>query len=165
MTDYEEEQNNEIEALAAIYPEEFTLLSKEPYCFEVSVSSENVDEDGEDAAVAVTLQFTYTPHYPEEAPTVQVISRNNVSDDDEATIMSILQQQAEENLGMAMVFTMVSAVQERLNEIVDEMKQAEKEERERLEREESEREKAEEVKKFSGTPVTIETFLAWKKKI
>ena len=48
--------------------------------------------------------------------------------------------QAEENLGMVMVFTLISAVQERLNSMVDEMKaQKEQEiERKRLEAEEAE---------------------------
>ncbi|XP_002741801.1 RWD domain-containing protein 1-like [Saccoglossus kowalevskii] len=164
MTDYQEEQNNEIEALASIYPDEFTALSEDPHRFKVIISSENTDEDGEDAAITITLQFTYTPRYPDEGPVMEVISADNLDEEDISSILQLLQEQVEENLGMAMVFTLVSAVQERLNEKVDEIKQIEKDEKERIEQEEKTKAEAEEAKKFVGTPVTIETFLAWKAK-
>lgn len=49
--------------------------------------------------------------------------------------------QAEENLGMVMIFTLVTAVQEKLNEIVDMMKNRREEEDRRKEREREEAEK------------------------
>lgn len=49
--------------------------------------------------------------------------------------------QATENLGMVMVFTLVSAVQERLNEIVDQIKSRREEEKRRKEKEAEEAEK------------------------
>lgn len=49
--------------------------------------------------------------------------------------------QAEENLGMVMIFTLVTAVQEKLNEIVDVMKNRREEEKRRKEREAEEAEK------------------------
>ena len=66
--------------------------------------------------------------------------------------------QAEENLGMVMVFTLVSAAQEKLNEFVDQLKQRKEEEKLRKEREEEEREKT----IFTGTHVTFETFMKWR---
>lgn len=51
--------------------------------------------------------------------------------------------QAEENLGMVMIFTLVTAVQERLNEIVDVMKKRREEEKWRREKEAEEAEKVE----------------------
>ncbi|XP_077976937.1 RWD domain-containing protein 1-like [Glandiceps talaboti] len=164
MTDYEEEQNNEIEALTAIYPEEFTVLSTNPHCFEIRLASDNADDEDEDTVVQATLQCTYTPKYPDESPITEVTSSENLEDDDVTSILELCQEQVEENLGMAMVFTMVSVIKEKLNEKVDEIKQQQKELEERLEEEERAKEKAEEAKKFTGTPVTIETFLAWKKK-
>ncbi|NXY90448.1 RWDD1 protein, partial [Alcedo cyanopectus] len=67
---------------------------------------------------------------------------------------------AEENLGMVMIFTLVSAVQEKLNEIVDQIKTRREEEKKQKEREAEEEEK----QRFHGTPVTIENFLSWKAK-
>lgn len=49
--------------------------------------------------------------------------------------------QAEENLGMVMIFTLVTAVQEKLNEIVDVMKNRREEEKLRKEQEAEEAEK------------------------
>ncbi|XP_041844130.1 RWD domain-containing protein 1 isoform X3 [Melanotaenia boesemani] len=75
-------------------------------------------------------------------------------------ILTLLQQQAEENLGMVMIFTLVTAVQEKLNEMVDEKKNRQEEEKRRKEMEAEEAEKV----AFQGTVVTIENFLAWKAK-
>ena len=60
---------------------------------------------------------------------------------------------------MAMVFTLVSAAQEKLSEFMDKLKT--KKEDEKL-RKEKEAEEAERVK-FTGTPVTLETFLVWRR--
>lgn len=49
--------------------------------------------------------------------------------------------QADENLGMVMIFTLVTAVQEKLNEIVDVMKNRREEEKRRKEKEAEEAEK------------------------
>lgn len=49
--------------------------------------------------------------------------------------------QAEENLGMVMIFTLVTAVQEKLNAIVDVMKNRQEEEKRQKEREAEEAEK------------------------
>lgn len=49
--------------------------------------------------------------------------------------------QVEENLGMVMIFTLVTAVQEKLNEIVDVMKNRIEEEKRRKEKEAEEAEK------------------------
>ena len=55
--------------------------------------------------------------------------------------MYALTVQAEENLGMVMIFTLVTAVQEKLNEIVDMMKNRQEEEKRRKEKEAEEAEK------------------------
>uniref|UniRef100_A0AAV2MC04 RWD domain-containing protein n=1 Tax=Knipowitschia caucasica TaxID=637954 RepID=A0AAV2MC04_KNICA len=135
MTDYAEEQRNELEAIESIYPDSFT-------------------------AVETMLKFTYVENYPDEAPLWEIQSQENLEDIDTKEILALLQQQAEENLGMVMIFTLVTAVQEKLNEIVDAMKTRREEEKRRIEEEAEEAEK----KAFQGTVVTIEHFLSWKAK-
>lgn len=56
-------------------------------------------------------------------------------------VMSVWSLQVEENLGMVMIFTLVTAVQEKLNEIVDLMKNRIEEEKRRKEKEAEEAEK------------------------
>ncbi|XP_043919421.1 RWD domain-containing protein 1 [Protopterus annectens] len=155
MTDYGEEQRNELEALESIYPDSFTVLSQNPASFTITVTSESSENE---EIVQLTLQFTYVEKYPDEAPLYEVSSQENLEDEDIEDIMSLLQEQVQENLGMVMIFTLVSAVLEKLNGIVDQMKTRREEEKRRKEKEEEEKEKY----MFHGTVVTIENFLSWK---
>ncbi|XP_062321059.1 RWD domain-containing protein 1 [Osmerus eperlanus] len=155
MTDYAEEQRNELEAIESIYPDSFTVLSEIPTSFTITVTS---DAGKNDETVEVTLKFTYVEKYPDEAPLWEIFSQENLEDSDTEEILSFLHQQAEENLGMVMIFTLVNAVQEKLNEIVDQIKNRREEEQSRKDAEAEEAEKV----AFQGTVVTIENFLAWK---
>uniref|UniRef100_A0AAZ3NTU7 RWD domain-containing protein 1 n=1 Tax=Oncorhynchus tshawytscha TaxID=74940 RepID=A0AAZ3NTU7_ONCTS len=157
MTDYAEEQRNELEAIESIYPDSFTVLSEVPTSFTITVTS---DAGENDETIEVTLQFTYVEKYPDEVPLWEIYSQENLEDSDAEGIFTLLQQQAEENLGMVMIFTLVTAVQDKLNELVDEIKNRREEEKRRKE------EAAEEAEKvlFQGTVVTIENFLSWKAK-
>lgn len=156
MTDYKEEQLNEIEALESIYPEELTIISTEPHCFQVTVSSQSEELSVEHATCV--LQFTYTATYPDVAPLIEVAASSNLEDDACETLLSQLGELVEENLGMVMVFTLVSAAQEKLTDIVEQIAQEKVEAKEAKEREKLEAEQ----KRFEGTRVTIETFLTWK---
>uniref|UniRef100_A0A8C4ZA78 RWD domain-containing protein 1 n=1 Tax=Gadus morhua TaxID=8049 RepID=A0A8C4ZA78_GADMO len=132
-----------------------TFLSDEPISFTITVTS---DEGENDEIAEATLKFTYVEKYPDEPPEWEIFSRENLEDADEEEILTLLQQQAEENLGMVMIFTLVTAVQEKLNEMVDQIKNRREEEKMRQEREAEEAEKV----TFQGTVVNIENFLAWK---
>ncbi|KAM4771453.1 RWD domain-containing protein 1 [Rhinophrynus dorsalis] len=157
MTDYAEEQRNELEALESIYADSFTVFSTSPASFSITVTSE-AGEDEEN--VEVTIKFTYVASYPDESPLYEIVSQGNLEDSDASNILTLLEEQAQENLGMVMIFTLVSAVQDRLNEIVDQIKTRREEEKVQKEKEAEEAEKV----RFHGTPVTIENFLSWKAK-
>jgi len=166
MTDYKEEQANEIEALESIYPDELEIISEEDaefHCFHIPVKAEaqeNVPFGEEPMIVSCVLQFTYTATYPDEAPVMEIPSSENLEDEHTTALLEYLAQQAEENLGMVMVFTLYSVAQEWLMEKAEEMALQRQEEKERAAKELEELER----KKFEGTRVTIETFLAWKDK-
>lgn len=64
------------------------------------------------------------------------------------------------NLGMVMIFTLVSRAFEWINTLKDRKKLERQEEEERKKRELEELER----KKFEGTRVTVESFVAWKLK-
>ncbi|XP_069829749.1 RWD domain-containing protein 1 [Dendropsophus ebraccatus] len=157
MTDYAEEQRNELEALESIYADSFTVFSTSPQSFSITVSSEAGEEEEN---VTVTLKFTYVETYPDAAPLYEIVSQENLEDSDASVVLALLEELAQENLGMVMIFTLVSAVQEKLNEIVDQIKTRREEEHLKKEKEAEEAEK----KRFHGTPVTIENFLNWKAK-
>ena len=75
-------------------------------------------------------------------------------------MLSFIIQEGEENIGMAMIFTLVSVALDWLTQNhEDKLTQAtEAKERKQAEAEEAER------KRFEGTRVTVETFMAWKGK-
>uniref|UniRef100_A0A3P9JUR8 RWD domain-containing protein 1 n=1 Tax=Oryzias latipes TaxID=8090 RepID=A0A3P9JUR8_ORYLA len=155
MTDHAEEQRNELEAIESIYPDSFTVLSENPTVFTITVTSD-IGEHGK--TVEATLKFNYTEKYPDEPPLFEIYSQENLEDRDVEELLLLLEKEAEANLGMVMIFTLVTAVQERLNEIVDLMKNRREEEKRQKEKEAEEAEKV----AFHGTIVTIENFLAWK---
>ncbi|KAJ2962308.1 hypothetical protein NQZ79_g2547 [Umbelopsis isabellina] len=154
MTDYAEEQQNELEALQSIYPDEFEDLGSEG--FRIIVRPDDQDEE---APTVLALKVQYTANYPDELPEFEVESiEGTLTDAQLERIMNGLTTTAEESIGMAMIFSMASLLQEELYQVISEGKQARIEEelqKVRLAEEEENR-------KFKGTPVTVELFMAWK---
>nr|CAG4635769.1 EOG090X0F6V [Artemia franciscana] len=107
------------------------------------------------------LIFTYTKKYPEEPPLLQdegcALIKMPKKD---FSLKSSLLITASNNLGMVMIFTLVSIAQEWLAESLDLEKTRIQEERERIRTEAEEAEK----RRFMGTPVTVQNFLSWKEK-
>lgn len=160
MTDYKEEQRNEIEALEAIYPEELIVITDDPFhVFSIDMKCQESVDDPSSTMVA-TLKFTYVPNYPDEPPLIEIASSENLEERDEADLLTFLEGQVEELLGMAMVFTLVSEASEWLNKrSLEVIKRRKEEEEKRVKFEEEE-----ERKKFEGIRVTVESFLSWKAK-
>uniref|UniRef100_A0A8C6R732 RWD domain-containing protein 1 n=1 Tax=Nannospalax galili TaxID=1026970 RepID=A0A8C6R732_NANGA len=136
MTDYSEEQCNELEALKSIYPDSFTVLSENPPSFTITMTSETGEND---EIVQTTLKFTYSERYPDETPLYEIFSQENLEENDVSDILKLLALQAKENLGMVMIFS------HRRKETEKEAEETEK-------------------KSFHGTPVTTKNFLSWKTK-
>ncbi|KAH8311173.1 hypothetical protein KR044_004681 [Drosophila immigrans] len=159
---YKEDQSNEVEALDSIYCGEMEILQTEPlHKFQIPIATEEFyAESSEDSepGLACKLLFTYTEKYPDEAPLVEIEEAENFEDSFESQLLEHLRQTIEENLGMEMIFSLVSSAQEWLNVQWDEHKKHQEDERARkvLESEEAER------KKFEGTRVSVETFMKWK---
>lgn len=160
MTDYKEDQRNEIEALESIYPSELKIISDSPeYSFTLDIKTESLKENP-DEYMAISLQFTYVPSYPDEAPVVEIADTENFFDNDVEDLMEFLNSKIEENLGMVMVYTIVSEVSEWLNKrLVTGISQRKKDEELRIKQAEEE-----ERNKFEGVRVTVESFLTWKAK-
>ncbi|KAI9313730.1 ubiquitin-conjugating enzyme/RWD-like protein [Dichotomocladium elegans] len=154
MTDYVEEQQNELEALQSIYPEEFQEIGENE--FSIAIFPDELDNDN---PCSLALRVKYTPQYPDELPEFDIeVTNGRLLGDQKQQIMSALQTAAEESIGMVMVFTLASLAKEELNQILDDtLRQREAAEAERIRREE-EIENA----RFRGTKVTWERFQEWK---
>ncbi|KAI9228837.1 MAG: ubiquitin-conjugating enzyme/RWD-like protein [Piptocephalis tieghemiana] len=142
MTDYAEEQSTELEVLQSIYPDEFEGKEGEP--------------------VEAYLTITYTPTYPDELPTFDiedVEGSAGLESKERSKAMKEVTSMAEENLGMAMIFSMASTLKEQMDEALQIRQEALEKEALAKEMKELELERA----RFKGTAVTREGFMEWRK--
>merc|ERR1719483_124241 len=106
----------------------------------------------------ILMKFTFPNKYPEEKPEIEFEESDNIEDEHLKELRVHLDGVAEENLGMPMVFSIVSEAIQWLGDTNDRLK----EEAAEAIRKRKEADDEEERKKLEGTKVTIESFLAWK---
>jgi len=159
-----EEQVEEREVLDSIFPDEITDISDTEYRISISLDVQN-DAGDESEPPTMLLQIRYPDAYPDEAPILDLSAPPNAPthayfdvSSDRGRLLQSLTETIEENLGMAMIFTLVSTLKDSAEQLIAE-RQAE--ERDAHEQKVLAAE-AEENKKFHGTPVTPETFTKWR---
>ncbi|KAL3998406.1 RWD domain family protein [Acanthocheilonema viteae] len=159
--DYKEIQAEELEALGVIYPNELEVVSDKYPNIAMRISLQSHQGKEVPAMFEVTLNLRLAAGYPDVVPEIEIVGlENTFSNERTGRVQRILCDVAQDNLGMPMVFTIVSALQDEIGHLLEDL-EAEKIKAE--ERAEEEKE-TQERKKFEGTRVTPETFLAWKKK-
>ena len=103
----------------------------------------------------------YTDKYPDVLPSLSLESLEGSLEDHEIEmLLNELSEVGNENLGMAMTFTLVSHLRERLTSLVIDREAKRVKEEQEKERIAIEAEEA----RTRGTPVTVESFKAWKAK-
>lgn len=117
------------------------------------------------ATIILTVQ--YPPDYPDEAPRLDITNPPNAPkhpyldvQEDKARLLSLLADTIEENIGMAMVFTLVSTLKDGAELLITERATA----KQALKEIEAQKVEEEENRKFQGEAVTRESFLAWREK-
>jgi hypothetical protein len=106
---------------------------------------------------------SYPPEYPSVAPDLDVTFEEGSPTswlsfpDDKTTLLDALKDTIEENLGMAMVFTLASTLKDAAETLIVERATAKDQEREALLRQAEEIE----MEKFRGELVTKERFAEW----
>lgn len=156
MTDYAEEQLSELEALESIYVTELEILSRDPIIYNIAIPCEvkSVEVDGPTREFTVGLKFKIPEEYPDIPPEIELSQCDELDEDLQKSLLLELNKVAESEVGCVMVFTLVSELQDKINEYVDaiyDKKLQEKEERDK-------------IPVFHGTPVTIESFTEWNNK-
>ncbi|XP_006458147.1 hypothetical protein AGABI2DRAFT_190501 [Agaricus bisporus var. bisporus H97] len=147
----------ELEVLEAIYPTELTKLPSGDV--QIDVEPEETEDGAE--PLKVTLNVHYTDDYPQSIPQLSLEPIDTTFDDEEISqLLQELQSVGEDNIGMAMTFTLVSHLREQLSKLLRERIESLKKEEQQRERLELEAEEA----RTRGTPVTVESFKAWKVK-
>ncbi|KAJ6496656.1 RWD-domain-containing protein [Mycena vitilis] len=151
----------EFEVLESIYPSELTKISDT--VIQLDVEPEDYDSAGGGEQLKITLEVQYPPQYPDVLPDMSLHAIEGEGEIEDSEIDGLLQDLravGEENIGIAMTFTLVSHLREQLAVLVKtrtERRRKEEVEKERLALE------AEEAR-TRGTPVTQESFKAWKTK-
>ena len=124
--------------------------------------------DGADTVTAIILlRVVYPEAYPDVAPELDIGAPPNAPryqdldvQDDKVRLLDALQPTVEENLGMQMVFTLVSTLKDAAELLISERQQA----TQAIKDVEKAKAEEEENRKFHGTAVTRESFLAWREK-
>ncbi|KAF4164484.1 hypothetical protein CNMCM6936_009066 [Aspergillus lentulus] len=164
-----EEQVEEREVLDSIFPEEITDISDTAYRISINLETPESDarDEEETEQPVLILQVSYPPEYPDVAPDLDISAPPNAPkhplldiQEDRDRLLEALQPTIEENLGMAMVFTLVSTLKESAELLMAERANAVQ----ALKEMEAAKAEEEENRKFQGTAVTPETFLEWRER-
>ncbi|KAK7537558.1 ubiquitin-conjugating enzyme/RWD-like protein [Phyllosticta citribraziliensis] len=159
-----EDQKEEREVLESIFPDEITDISETEYRVSITLDLENESGD-ETPPPTFLLRVSYPEDYPDVGPDLDILPAPNTPKhphldlaEDKPALLSALEPTVEENLGMAMIFTLVSALKEAAEQIIIDRRNAATEARDAEARKAEEAENA----KFMGERVTRERFLAWR---
>jgi len=121
----------------------------------------NIPQTRKIRAIQLILTVKYPHEYPEVVPELAIhASKGSINEMEEETLLNALRNSGEESIGMAMVFTLVSQLQDYLRILVDDRVELRKQEAADKARREVEAEEA----RTKGTPVTPATFAGWKKR-
>jgi len=157
MTDYAAEQADELEALESIFPDELEVL--EPNNFQIRVAAEVDEFEGRNFNVSFLLNFTYPEEYPDVVPIVALREVKGLDEAQMDALRVVLASEAEDNIGMPVVFTLQSfALEWTEDKAAHNLEYAQNE---KSRKEEAERE-AEIAKLTAGTAVTKESFAEWR---
>ncbi|OAX84132.1 hypothetical protein ACJ72_01498 [Emergomyces africanus] len=163
-----EDQQEERETLKSIFPDEITDISDTAYRISIALDVTNPQgEDDEEEPPVLILQVTYPPQYPDVAPHLELSAPPNAPKhphfdihEDRDRLLDSVQSTVEENMGMAMIFAIVDMLKEGAELLISERQAAVQ----ALKEMESAKAEEEENRKFHGTAVTRESFLAWRDK-
>ncbi|KAI9825482.1 MAG: hypothetical protein M1826_006978 [Phylliscum demangeonii] len=204
-----EEQAEEREVLAAIFPEEIHGISETEYIISIKLDvdddndddnhhhdhgggkhegdddNDNDDDDDDDdndpppayhptgrpsaaapAPLLLLLHVTYPAAYPDAAPLLALTVSHqhqhprSAAALDPGALLAALEPVMAENLGMAMVYTLVGAVKEGAEQAIAGQRAA----RRAIQDERARRRDADENRRFEGERVTRDGFLRWRER-
>ncbi|KAJ4403910.1 Protein gir2 [Didymella pomorum] len=161
-----DDQQEEREVLDSIFPEEITDVSETEFRISIQLEITPGDEDPKDLqSPIIILNVQYPPSYPDEAPRLDITQPPNAPkhpyldiQDDKQRLLDSLSETIEENLGMAMIFTLVTVLKDSAELLISERQNA----KQALAEMEAAKAEEEENKKFQGEAVTRESFIRWR---
>ncbi|KAM9971816.1 hypothetical protein ACTFIW_011799 [Dictyostelium discoideum] len=148
-----EEKDMEVEALSAIYMDHFNTIDSD----HVQITLLPNPGGDEPNFVAIILDIIFSVDYPNSIPKIDLIPHLGLEKEDILELQGKVIQEAENNIGMSMIFILCGLIKEWVDENNIDPDLEESEESSSSEAEDDER-------PFEGTPVTEEAFLAWRKR-
>ncbi|KAI0586718.1 RWD domain-containing protein [Pyrenophora tritici-repentis] len=127
-----DDQKEEREVLESIFPDEITDVSETEFRIAITLDDgRHEDEEREDEQPIIILNVAYPPDYPDEAPRLDVTQPPNAPKhpyldihEDKQRLLDSLKETIEENLGMAMVFTLVTVIKDSAELLITERQNA-----------------------------------------
>jgi hypothetical protein len=105
-----EEQAMEAEALESIFVDDFEQISVSP--FHWSIKLQPFPAEDEENHVAVSLDVIIPSEYPNIIPELKIEMIKGLNDTQIETITELANKSAEENVGMAMIYTICEEIKE-----------------------------------------------------
>jgi len=156
MSNNQEVLAEEFEVLESIYPDELEKLGDNE--IQISVAPEE-QIPGEE--LRLLLHVEYPPEYPDVTPALTLTpEEGEITSSEETVLMQKITASAEESIGMAQTFSIVSTLIEGIGETIQSRVKEKEEARAKKEREIEEAE----LRRKQGTLVTPESFLGWRNK-
>lgn len=133
--DYLGEQREEVECLKSIFPDEFSELSAFPPAFMIRID----DVDIFTSVSSLQLKISFPPTYPDEIPLIEIPNRSNAMPKEFIEeLLTFIRVSCKEYVGMPMVFSLVDATKEWINENAVRFKRSEGEKKSLCETEDTE---------------------------
>jgi len=155
-----ETQQQEMESLGYIYPEELHIISEQPYKFDVLINSNTESEDKN--FLKMKIHFDLQLSYPDCVPYFRLknLSPDYMDNNFLDRCETLMRQHAEENLGNMMIFELCDLVKTLMTDINDEVL-SKIEAHEESQKVEHALKQQETSKHLTYTPVNAETFKVW----
>ena len=155
-----ETQQQEMESLGYIYPEEIHIISEQPYKFDVLINSNTESEDKN--FLKMKIHFDLQLSYPDCVPYFRLknLSPDYMDNNFLDRCETLMRQHAEENLGNMMIFELCDLVKTLMTDINDEVL-SRLEAHEESQKVEHALKQQETSKHLTYTPVNAETFKVW----
>jgi hypothetical protein len=110
--DHRAEQQMEVEALSAIYPDSITV--HDDISFSLVIAPELLYDGREDELPSLSLWVKYSESYPETRPFLDYEQVENVSDEQMDELKALVDVTLDEGLGMASIFNVASVIRDQL---------------------------------------------------
>ncbi|VDK38745.1 unnamed protein product [Taenia asiatica] len=105
------QQDEELQVLESIYPDEFSVIDPDQRCYKISVTSDNAEKH------TVVLRFTFLEGYPTERSPKFEISAPDLPKDKRLELSNVLNDLCKASIGSPVIYSMVETIRSFIEEL------------------------------------------------